>query len=298
MADYIIQKAIDRKDMSAKALAAMEKQTFDLQPKYDGCHLVVKFMWDADGGCTVSAESATGEIVRSCDHIITALDAVFDITEDIAFCGEVWVPGTPFPEISGAFRRHSPQPQLKFAPFDIVQLNAAGELVDPRPYSMRVTALKQAYRWHPALIRFESSPFLNMAMAESYAAHLKFKLGGYDGAIMHDLNAPYKPDRCRAGEVIKVKPLLEFDLLVLGVELAKGEKTGKNTGALVVRYKDGKPVRVSTGMTQADIDLMHEHPMAWQGKIIRVEAMDETADGKLREPRFKGVRHDKLKPDY
>jgi DNA ligase-1 len=133
--------------------------------------------------------------------------------------------------------------------------------------------------------------------AEAYAAQLKDQ-GGYDGAVLRDIDAPYKVGRCRNGEVVKIKPLLELDLLVLGCELAKGEKTGKNTAALVVRYKDGKPCRVSTGLKQAEVDSIHEDPAAWKGRIIAVEAMAETEDGLLREPRYKGVRYDKAAPDF
>lgn len=296
--EYIIQKAIDRKDMSQKAKEGMRSKDYDVQPKYDGCHLVVKFEWADDGWCAKTCLSATGEEVKSCEHIVDALMATFEITESLAFCGEVWHPQWSFPEISGAFRRHSPQPELKFAPFDIVRLNSAGSLVDGTGYHMRTEPLRRKINWPATLIPFQSAPWQNEASAEAYANHLKYRLKGYDGAVMHDLHAPYKPGRCRQGEVIKVKPLLEFDLLVLGVELAKGEKTGKNTGALVCRYKDGKPVRVATGMTQEEIDKMHEDPRYWQGRIVAVEAMAETADGLLREPRFKGERRDKIQPDY
>lgn len=33
------------------------------------------------------------------------------------------------------------------------------------------------------------------------------------------------------------------------------------------------------------------------GDIVEVEAMDLSGDGLLREPRFKGIRFDKLEPD-
>ena len=33
------------------------------------------------------------------------------------------------------------------------------------------------------------------------------------------------------------------------------------------------------------------------GKIVQIDAMGESAKGVLREPRFKGIRFDKKKPD-
>jgi DNA ligase-1 len=287
MADYIIQKAIDRKDMSARALKGTEGKEYDVQPKYDGCHMVVK-LWP---GGAWAAESATGEVVKSCNHIVDALMSVLEVSEPLAVCGEVWVPGTEFPEISGAFRRHSPQPHLMFAAFDVVALK--GEVLDdPRPYRMRTTPLRHPAYKHPSLVRFNAG-FAGPINEEEYAKKLK-AAGGYDGAILHDLDAPYKVGRCRAGEVIKIKPLLSFDLMVTGVEKAIGTKTGKNTGALVCRFKEGAEVRVATGLTQAEVEDID----SFVGKIIEVEAMAITKDGLLREPRFKGVRYDKAAPDF
>jgi DNA ligase-1 len=288
MADYIIQKAIDRKDMSAKALLGIVGKDFDVQPKYDGCHLVVILNPDGNAACW----SATGEPVRSCDHIVTALFSVLEVTEVIAVCGEAWMPDAEFPEISGAFRRHSPQPQLMFAAFDVVSVNSDGVLSDARPYRMRTTPLRHPAYKHPSLVRFNAG-FAGPINEEAYAKKLK-AAGGYDGAILHDLDAPYKVGRCRQGEVIKIKPLLSYDLLVTGVEKALGTKTGKNTGALVCRFKDGKYVRVATGLSQLQVDTID----LMVGQIVEVEAMAETKDGLLREPRFKGVRLDKAAPDF
>jgi ATP-dependent DNA ligase len=295
VADYIIQKAIDRKDMSARALKGIEGKDFDVQPKYDGCHMVVFLFPDGTWDC----RSATGEEVNSCEHIGEALHSVLEVTENLAVCGEVWMPGTPFPEISGAFRRHKPQPQLLFAPFDtVLGASPAVPMEDARPYRERSRVLRDPRVKHPSLVRFVGTPLPAPPWLEdSYAQSLKDK-GGYDGAILHDLNAPYKVGRCRQGEVIKIKPLLEVDVLVVGLKLDKGKKTGKNTAALEVRLKDGKTGYVSTGLTQAEIDAYTDDPKIPLGWIIAVEAMGWTEDGLLREPRFKGVRHDKVAPDF
>lgn len=293
---YVIQKAIDRKDMSAKALAAMGKAVYSVMPKYDGCHAQFyikdgEFIW---------AQTSTGDLVRSCDHIGKHLALTLP-RGTFVVCGEVWMSQTPFAEISGAFRRHAPQTQLCFVPFDVVIPDADGALNDPRPWHQRIIPLEQTDKtWYEdfgPVYPFGFSDFRSMEDTEAYAKQLK-EQGGYDGAMLINRQAGYKVGRCRDGEKIKIKPLLEFDLVVLGVELAKGDKTGKNTGALVCRYRDGKPVRVATGMTQAETDSMHEDPASWQGRIVAVEAMDETEDGSLREPRYKGVRTDKLAPDF
>lgn len=299
MSKYIIQKAVDPKDISAKAVRAMAGREYDIQPKYDGCHMVV--VWD-NTKQTVTGYSATGELVKSCDHIIRQLRGqlgnVLPFAEGFAVCGEVWHPTKKFPAISGNFRRHSPSPCLKFAPFDIVEVKD-GVLDDGRPYRDRVRPLKLlGYPGAGGLVPFNQ--YILDGTEDTGGIALAWKeLGGYDGAVMHDLDAPYKVGRCRNGEVIKVKPLLELDLLVVGCDLARGEKTGKNTAALVVRLRDDLLGRVSTGLTQEQVDSIHSaFDEQWSNKIIAVEAMGWTEDGLLREPRFKGIRYDKVEPDY
>lgn len=283
MADYIIQKAIDTKDMSARALASMVGKRYDMQPKYDGCHLVIILYPDY-----FRTLSATGESVLSCDHIGQWFHDNWALTNPVALCGEVWKDNTPFKDISGSFRRHSSQPGLRFAPFDVVGI-VDGVLQDDRPYRERVMDLINEEYPHQ-IIPFESYHNENV---EEFARKRK-AMGGYDGAILHDLDAPYMVGRCRNAEVVKVKPLIELDLRVVGVEKSIGEKTGKNTGALIVKLKDGKTGKVATGMSQAEVDNID-----WFiGLIVAVEAMAWTEDGKLREPRFKGVRLDKIDPDF
>jgi len=286
MSKYIIQKAIDRKDMSAKALKAMDGKRYGLQPKWDGCHLVVKFH-SKGFGC----ESATGEEVRSCGHIGDALvDSAgsFDL-DGYAITGEVWKENTPFPDISGSFRRHAAQPDLKFVVLDIVKLDQHGELNDSRGWEERIRTV--ALKEHPSLI-WVGLRDPRIIPPVKYAEDLK-AAGGYDGAILRDVNAPYKVGRCRDGEVIKVKPLLSLDLMCVGHVADIGEKTGRPTVALLVTLGGGKIGKVATGLTHAQ----QANPGQFSGYIIEVEAMGWTEDGLLREPRFKGVRHDKVAAD-
>lgn len=287
MSKYIIQKAIDRKDMTAKALKAMEGKTYGLQPKWDGCHLVVFFNTK-----DYSLESATGETNLACDHIAQALlDSAggFDL-DGYAVTGEVWKENTPFPDISGSFRRHSPQPDLKFVVLDIVKVDEKGELNDPRPWEDRIRTVM--FKEHPSLI-WAGLRDPRIISPVKFAEDLK-NSGGYDGAILRDIHAPYKVGRCRDAEVIKVKPLLSLDLLCVGHEKAKGTKTGRDTVALLVRLKDGKFGKVATGLNHEQ----QANPEQFVGKIIQVDSMGWTEDGLLREPRFVAERHDKVTADY
>lgn len=291
MSKYIIAKPVDRKDMSAKATKESLNHDYEMQPKYDGCCMVVILRPGKDE--SFECLSSTGEVVQSCEHIGRALLEVIDPTgfSDVAIIGEVWREGTEFPEISGMFRRHNPEPSLKFAPFDVSAVGD-GELFDSRIYRDRTRCLREMPK-HDSIIPFVSILVDEIApLPSEYAAALKAK-GGYDGAVLHAVDAIYETGRCK-WEQIKVKPLVELDLMVVGVEKAVGEKTGRPTVALQVRLKNGVIGKVATGLNHDQ----QANPEQFIGKIIRVDAMAWTADGLLREPRFVAERFDKTEPDY
>lgn len=72
------------------------------------------------------------------------------------------------------------------------------------------------------------------------------------------------------------------------------------TGALVCQFRDGKEVVVGTGLTDAQrkrwwSEFFYDEVV---GKIVQIDAMTESTKGVLREPRFKGIRHDKTEGDF
>jgi hypothetical protein len=82
---------------------------------------------------------------------------------------------------------------------------------------------------------------------------------------------------------LKVKPKETHDVRVFGLEPGKGRHLGR-IGALVTPM--GK---VGTGLT----DAQREYSNHYVGKIIEVECMGLTPNGKFRHPRFLRVRWDK-----
>lgn len=300
---YIVQKAIEPSDLSVKQAKAFEERLQDggywLQPKIDGCHVVI--LVEEDGSCA-GILSSTGEVVKSCDHLVGNIVGACVKGRRLAFLGEVTIPGEEFRNISGAFRRQYAQPQLQVRFFDVVswvRLNGEVQLYSADSYGLRHHVLQCSVAAATVLPVIACD---NLSSANIVAQ--EWQMQGWngsicDGAVLRDRHATYKAKRCRDGEVVKVKPLLDFDLEVVGVDLAKGEKTGKNTGALITRFKDGVLLRVATGMTQADVDQMHATAGEnFIGKIVRVEALGHSGTGSLREPRYCGVRTDKVAPDF
>lgn len=303
MADYIVHKAIDMAKLSkARKAELASEDTWVISPKYDGCHVVFLF----DNGVFVSALSRTAERVLSMDHVGRALPLHYQLPHGlVAICGEAWMPGTPFAEISGIFRRYLPQPELGFVPFDIVPYTLSPFKLGMRngaavgtPYATRIGALRDTFKpaystvIRPATIEFVGTPAQAWDFASVYATDRKASpFGHYDGAIMAMASGKYIVGAGTGGEFIKCKPLLSETVTVTGAKLAKGDKTGKNTAALSFEF-NGQKQYVSTGLTQAEVDSIAANTDDWVGKRIEVEAMGLTEAGLLREPRYKGIRND------
>ena len=297
MAKVLNLKPVEFDALSAKKQAAFQWAGRILLPKYDGCFAMMLFF----DGKPAEILSRTGEVVASMEHLFEdALVRYPDIAKTqggVALLGEAWIPGYEFAELSGMFRRQYPQPALCFAVFDTVQWE--GDPFNPKlfsahPYKHRVELLQRQARHilssviPPLPITCESQ-----GHAITYAKLCKDK-GGYDGAICSDPNAVYLPGAGKDGEFIKLKPLVSYSLLVVGFDEAVGAKTGRATGCLKVRFKDGGTLGVATGLSEAEqADLA-----SFVGKIIEVEAMGISSKGLLREPRFKGIRSDVTTPDY
>lgn len=297
MSTYLNLKPIEYSKLSAKRKAVVKWEGRILLPKYDGCLALVYVKL----GKLVKIVSRDNKPVRSMDHIIDDLNARYDWLQDVehaVILGEAWNPGKTFAEISGTFRRHSPQPSLGFAPFDIVNYDEAGGwLYDDEVYSKRLSYLtnaKQAYCnvFPPLPITCEDEDH-----AHRYASKCK-ALGGYDGAIASDPLAPYVVSD-GMGEFLKLKPLRSFSLVVTDVQAGTGSKTGRATAALGVRFKQGT-CYVGTGFSNADAAAWTADPSTVIGRTAEVSCMDvyPGEDGMMREPRLVGWRDDVTNPDY
>jgi ATP-dependent DNA ligase len=313
MSKYIVHKAVELDSLSAKAISAINEQEWIISPKYDGCHAVFCFLQ----GQPLVTLSRSGESVASMGHIARGLLDVYPwlaTSERIAICGEAWALGLEFNEISGMFRRHSKQESLQFVPFDVVPYDFnADTFADPSvllgqfdgipymvPYANRLRSLlitRSHDYTHPRIVEPQ---YMTIHDSLSEAKHMAdeaarvFKqstTGAYDGTILAQANGLYQVGSGKGGEFIKCKPLLSDTVTVNAIFTATGDKTGKNTLALGFLLA-GKKQKVSTGLTQAQVDAFTADPGQIIGQRIEVEAMGLTVNGLLREPRFKGIRTD------
>ena len=251
-----------------------------MMPKYDGCLAIIT----PDGVIT-----RTGEPISS---IPQCSKAVAEVLPGHAVFGEVYKFDTPFKDISGSFRRHKPQPDLLVVVFDAVPFKDWLTAKCDKPYIERYAALREAVLRTPtpSLI---VAPALDLEAPQGFANAL-VSTGGYDGAIIRRKSAGWRTGASKNGEAIKVKPVQSLDLEVHGWFRGKG-KHAERAGGITVLYR-GVQTDVGTGFTdreREEIASAGQAPCA----IAEVEFMELTADGKLREPRFKGWRYDKSEPD-
>lgn len=257
-------------------------EEYILMPKYDGCLAIVV----ADD--TGHVLTRTGEPITSIPHVLAQARKMLP---GYVIFGEAYKFDTPFKDISGAFRRHAPQDDLFVVAFDAVPVAdwRAGKCDEP--YKARLARLREAWLSTPPreiIVAPEADPGDWQGFANCLVA-----MGGYDGAILRRADADWHVGASKNGEAIKVKPVQSLDLKCTGWFPGKGKHAGR-AGGITVVYK-GVRTDVGTGFSDAERERIISG--CFDGSIAEVEFMELTADGKLREPRFKGWRHDKEQPD-
>lgn len=271
-----------------------------VQPKYDGCALVVvvESIADTQGRYSVMVRTRTGERVQSCAHIAEAL-AHFPAIKRGVYFGEAWEPGRTAAEISGDVRRHEPAPNLQMVVYDYVTLEEFDNGFSPLGYEERIERLPETFfriaqEGNPVWPATCEGTLADYGLTADEAAKQYVALGGYDGIILRDPRGKWTQGVGTNGEIIKVKTKLSFALRVVGWEPGKGKHAGK-IGTLLVSFR-GKTQGAGTGLKDSE-RLLEEYNSRWANKIVEIEAMGLTADGLLREPRLKGERVDVLEPD-
>lgn len=260
------------------------------QRKYDGVSGLVD---TSTGKCF----SRTGGEFTSCEHIVDECIRVFG--HGCVIFGEIWHPTAPQSTISGDARRNKPAPHLHFVIFDAVTAASFDDGESCTPYHQRYASILQdlrnsSYAAQKLMVADHFNPGTYGRPADFKATVMMAH--GYDGIVLRDMDAPWIPGKDKTGYVIKDKPNVTHDLEVIGTEEGLGRNAGR-VGAILLRYKNGVTVKCS-GMSDEQRISWWDTPELILGKIVEVEAMGESSNGSLREPRFKGIRYDKYKPDF
>ena len=195
----------------------------------------------------------------------------------------------------------------RYAVFDLLELE--GRRLMRRPLGERRSELER-------LISLRIDPFFvsRRLVRDGKAAYHEAKRLGWEGIIAKDEGSLYEPGtRSRYWRKVKVRKESEF--VIGGFTAPQGGR--QHLGALLVGLYDGRRLRfvgkVGTGFTQQTLDILAakldrlrtERPpfdppprirdATWvRPKLVAQLAYAEwTADGKLRQPAFLGLRTDK-----
>jgi len=279
--DYIIHKAVEIAKVKKKLQKTVEEYSASYWAfrKYDGCCAILK-----DG----KTFSRTGEEYTCLNGIAQILKQAYP---DDVFIGEAWWEGKDqFNLISGEFRRQQVSDRLLFMIHDVIPRKDFDKGQCDIPFKLRGMHCQDLDWGYGSRIQFAQGWGAGQYGNAQEKCNELVEMGGYDGLVLRDPNASWAVGAGTDGAIIKLKRKLSFDLRVLEVNRAIGEKTGRDVYKLVVDYK-GRRLGVGSGVPHklADVPTV--------GSIVEVEAMDYSSDGLLREPRFKGIRFDKLEPD-
>jgi DNA ligase D-like protein (predicted ligase) len=193
--------------------------------------------------------------------------------------------------------------------FDLLHLD--GKATTALPLISRKRMLRKAFAFDDPL-RFTTHRVKNGEAAFAAACQR-----GDEGVIAKRADAPYEGSRSK--NWLKFKCVRDQEFVIGGYTAPKGSRVG--LGALLVGYHDGRDLvyagKVGTGFDDATLRNLHERlsgierqaPAFTRGQVrepgahwVRPEMVAQiaftewTRDGKLRHPRYTGVRTDK-KPD-
>jgi bifunctional non-homologous end joining protein LigD len=195
----------------------------------------------------------------------------------------------------------------RYAIFDVLEMD--GRSLLSRPLSERRATLER-------LVGRRTVPLFvsRRLVRDGKAAYREAKRRGWEGIIAKDERSPYQPG-VRSPFWRKVKVRKESEFVIGGYTAPKGGR--EHLGALLVGLYDGPKLRyvgkVGTGFTQETLDMLAtkferlrtEKPpfdpaprmkdATWvRPKLVAQLVYAEwTADGKLRQPAFLGLRADK-----
>jgi bifunctional non-homologous end joining protein LigD len=236
-------------------------------------------------------------------EVVAALEA--DPVTDVVLDGEVVAFAGAQTSFARLQQRGERPAAVFFYVFDLLHL--AGQDTTALPLRARKALLRRALRFHGPL---RLTPHRNRDGEELFREACR---KGWEGVIAKRADAPYTHGRSR--DWLKFKCSAEQELVIGGYTPPRGSRT--ELGALLLgHYADGRlryAGKVGTGFTRATLrdlaerleplrierspfaDEVRERGATWvQPRLVAQVGFTEwTHDGRLRHPRFLGLRDDK-----
>ncbi len=277
------------KPMLAYPSKPFSSEEWLFEAKWDGAR-AISYIYNN----SVRIDSRSGrEITRKFPKIAKAL---LDSTEDIVLDGEIVVVKKGKTDIQELMSRIQEEEDALLAlkaekspaiyvVFDVLELD--GEPIISLPLEERKEILDSEVEGGN---RINISKYIAGDGEKFYEAAISL---GMEGVMAKKLGSIYEPGK-RSRNWLKIKKTRTMDVVVVGLKRGKGERE-KSFGSLEIgAYKNEKLVKlghVGTGFTDENLNLLSKMKPPF---VIEVEYQEITKDRKLRAPRFKKLRLDKL----
>jgi bifunctional non-homologous end joining protein LigD len=240
-------------------------------------------------------------------EVVEALEA--DRATDFVLDGEVVAFDGAQTSFARLQQRGERPVSVFFYVFDLLYL--AGHDVTALPLRARKSLLRKAVRFHGPL---RLTAHRNRDGEEMYREACR---KGWEGVIAKRADAPYVRGRSR--DWLKFKCSAEQEMVIGGFTAPRGSRT--DLGALLLGYHDDGRLRyagkVGTGFNRAELhrlaglleplerdrspfaDPVREKSVTWVEPelVCQVGFAEWTRDGRLRHPRYLGLREDKAATD-
>lgn len=301
--DVMLAHKFEEKRILGRAVAA--------EPKKDGVRVLAIIH---NGVATFY--SRTGKPFPALDHLRESLAAFCDLAKSdgglhnhelnaylgdcdgesacIVLDGEM-VSGS-FNKTVGDVRRKSVEAtDAVFEIFDAIPYKKFldGEIIDISfRYRRRMLEALFEHNKDPRFSLIEHEPLIGTA-TRAYEVYNGYRARGFEGAMIKDLDAPYRKSRSHAW--LKMKAQESIDIRIKGIFEGQGKYVGSMGG--VICDFNGVDVRIGGGFSD---EQRAEWWKSWhgvnngiEGRLICVEYHEITPDGSLRHPRFVSFRDDK-----
>lgn len=246
--------------------------------------------------------SRQGKIILGLDHIERECAMIGN-----NFDGEIMVNSSGFDSASGLIRNHNPVPEATYHIFDIPGYD--GNKTE------RQRQLVKILNFNPKSI-FVIPHYIAKDKDQLMSFYKMFLAEGYEGLVLYDPEAYYSNGRGK--EMMRIVPLKDADLKVIGFEEGKGKLVG-SLGKIIVDFK-GKEAKVGSGFKEKmfwELSIKERNKIndpgeydktvrsyIWSnqnkflGKIAHVKYKEDSSKGSMRQARFKGWREDKTEPNW
>lgn len=223
--------------------------------------------------------SRTGKKITGLEHLEQALQGRGHIVD-----GELRDNTLSCSRSSGLIRSNLPhKPNVHYFVFDV-------DIRSALPLNKRLDTLRTLYTLHPHIhvvphILCHDSAHVELA----YKAAIKV---GHEGTVVKTYDHIYQFKR--SADWMRLVPVSSADVEVVDITHGKrGSKYEGKCGALVVVFH-GEEQKVGSGLSDNERELYANDHSLIVGEVIEVEYKGLTDHGKMRQPRYKRIRTDKI----